>query len=280
MTRYTRKYRVTIGDKSTTVHVENEEQAIERAVEKLYGSRCFWFPDSGLRGYGQVFESLRPTKNNSQPGNTSRTYKVALEVEALGKPSKNFLKQQADDAAEDKRVSELIRIEDSRRSAAYNAGFFGEQFPQELRGGADESLLMREYHNGSLSQSEAAAQQEYEQGLVDREEAAAEQREHDEYMAEQQAIAAAENDERISRAKRVSGQVRYYRSLPFEELLRESTIISIIKNTIAPAEWTRQWKGKISLGDFKKEMINGLHREAVMEFIQSEKLYKKIENIE
>lgn len=94
MKRYNRAYHVTVGNKSTIVHVENKSAAIGRAVKKLYGARCFWFADSGLPGYGQVFEALQPTKNNSNPGNSSVTYRVRLDVEPIGKPSRNFIRQQ------------------------------------------------------------------------------------------------------------------------------------------------------------------------------------------
>lgn len=60
---------------------ETKDEMIDRAVKKLYGKRCFFFEDSGLPGYGQIFEAIRPTKNNSQPGNSSKTGRVRIDIE-------------------------------------------------------------------------------------------------------------------------------------------------------------------------------------------------------
>ena len=62
---------------------ETTDEMIERAVKKCYGKRCFFFRDNGLSQgyYGQIFESLRPTKNNSQPGNSSVTGRIRIDIE-------------------------------------------------------------------------------------------------------------------------------------------------------------------------------------------------------
>jgi len=57
--------------------------AVARAVEKLFGKRCFWFGGCDDLSHGQVFEALRPTKGNSHPGNTARTPTVRLDVETV-----------------------------------------------------------------------------------------------------------------------------------------------------------------------------------------------------
>lgn len=55
---------------------------IERAVEKVFGKPCFWWPDSGLGlYYGQIMRALRPTKRNSNPGSTSVTSRIKVDVE-------------------------------------------------------------------------------------------------------------------------------------------------------------------------------------------------------
>jgi hypothetical protein len=63
--------------------LETTEEMIDRAVKKLYGKRYFFNRDNGLTGgyYGQIFEALRPTKNNSQPGNSSATGRVRIDIE-------------------------------------------------------------------------------------------------------------------------------------------------------------------------------------------------------
>ena len=55
---------------------------INKAANKIYGPRCYWWADSGLGiNYGQVMESLRSTKNNSNPGSSSKTYRMRVEIE-------------------------------------------------------------------------------------------------------------------------------------------------------------------------------------------------------
>ena len=77
-------FTVTIGDDRTRLRADRGSSAtylVGRAVAKLFGGRCFWFPDSGLGYYyGQVFEALRPTKNNSQRGNSSKTNRVRIRI--------------------------------------------------------------------------------------------------------------------------------------------------------------------------------------------------------
>jgi len=72
-------------DKETKIktNFETFDEIIERAVKKCYGKKCFFFRDNGITGgyYGQIFESLRPTKNNSQPGNSSVTGRIRIDIE-------------------------------------------------------------------------------------------------------------------------------------------------------------------------------------------------------
>jgi hypothetical protein len=69
------------GTRATRVHADDEDMAITKAIQKLFGSRCFWHPDSGLgKYYGQVFEALRPRRRNSTPGNSSRTDRARITV--------------------------------------------------------------------------------------------------------------------------------------------------------------------------------------------------------
>ena len=63
---------------------ELREWAIDRASQKLFGKNCFFWHDSGLAGYGQVMEALRPTKANSQPGNSAVTMRIAVDVDIPG----------------------------------------------------------------------------------------------------------------------------------------------------------------------------------------------------
>jgi hypothetical protein len=63
---------------------EGEGEFIQRATRKIYGARCFWWSDSGLGlHYGQVMTALRPTAGNSNPGNSSRTYRMRVDIETV-----------------------------------------------------------------------------------------------------------------------------------------------------------------------------------------------------
>lgn len=69
------------GDEEITGK-DRERWIIERAVEKVFGKRCFWWADSGLGlYYGQVMQALRATKRNSNPGNSSVTSRIRADVE-------------------------------------------------------------------------------------------------------------------------------------------------------------------------------------------------------
>jgi len=145
MKRYKRKFLVTIGTRATYVHTETAEQAITRAVEKLYGDSCFWFANSGMPGYGQVFEALRATKNNSNPGNSSQTSMVGITVEVIGQPSKKFLAQQKQDRIDEAEANETARDFQEKMYNAYIDGRTGKPMPAE-------SWLQSDWHDGVIDQ--------------------------------------------------------------------------------------------------------------------------------
>lgn len=61
---------------------DRERWIIEKAIEKIWGKRCFWWADNGLGlCYGQVMQALRATKLNSNPGNSSVTSRIRVDVE-------------------------------------------------------------------------------------------------------------------------------------------------------------------------------------------------------
>ena len=69
------------GDEEVTGQ-DRERWIIEKAIEKIWGKRCFWWADNGLGlYYGQVMQALRPTKRNSNPGNSSVTSRIRVDVE-------------------------------------------------------------------------------------------------------------------------------------------------------------------------------------------------------
>jgi len=69
------------GDEELTGK-DRERWIIDKAVEKVFGKPCFWWEDNGLGiYYGQVMQALRPTKNNSNPGNSSVTPRIRVDVE-------------------------------------------------------------------------------------------------------------------------------------------------------------------------------------------------------
>jgi DNA-binding XRE family transcriptional regulator len=73
-----------LEDETGTVLMGRAKMAwiIEKAIEKVFGKTCFWWEDSGLGlHYGQVMQALRPTKRNSNPGNSSVTSRIRVDVE-------------------------------------------------------------------------------------------------------------------------------------------------------------------------------------------------------
>jgi hypothetical protein len=92
-----RIFTVSIGSRSTNVKFdvnlfdeieyrhysksEIRDLIIDKAIIKMWGKNCFWFADNGLGwDYGQVFEALRSTRNDSNPGSTSRTNRVRIDI--------------------------------------------------------------------------------------------------------------------------------------------------------------------------------------------------------
>lgn len=72
---------------------ELREAAINRACQKLYGRAAYWWPDSGLAGYGQV---MRPSKFG---GSDAITYRARLDVDVPELPAEHLaqLKREHDE---------------------------------------------------------------------------------------------------------------------------------------------------------------------------------------
>lgn len=276
--RYTRAYEVTIGTKSTTVHVESRDEAIDRAVTKLYGSRCFWFADSGLPGYGQVFESLRATKYNSNPGNSSRTRRVGIDVDPIGKPSRNFLKQQRADRTENARISEIMRVEDERKRRAHDAGLCGDPFPDfPGEGNIDLHWLRVEYQDGIRHREDWETQQRAEQQVAENREREEEQRQEHEYLASVEAEAWDDNREYNEHKQRVNAEVERLRFLPPDRPI-DDPVLSAIARDVAVHNWIKN--GRIgTMGDFKRSVVNGEHPELVREFLNSSQIFGRVDNV-
>lgn len=94
---------------------EIETAAIRRACEKLYGRGTFWWPDSGLPGYGQV---MRPCKLG---GSDAVTYRASLDVEIPELPE-SHLAALAQRAAEWEAMLEQERRDREAGYAAYKPG--------------------------------------------------------------------------------------------------------------------------------------------------------------
>lgn len=153
MKRFKRRYCVIIGDLSTNVDVESKSDAIERAVEKLFGSQCFWFPNSGIDGYGQVFEALPTTRNNSAPGNSSKTSTISIEVTTVGKPTNNFIRQCKQDKIDMMDINAEIWAQKNRLYDAYIAGREGTAIE------SNDPDLMKEWREG-------ISDQKYEESII------------------------------------------------------------------------------------------------------------------
>lgn len=50
-------------DCETVVVATDEYEAFGRAIKKLFGKKAFWFPDSGLDGFGQIATPLPYNQN-------------------------------------------------------------------------------------------------------------------------------------------------------------------------------------------------------------------------
>lgn len=270
--RYTRAYSVTIGNKTTVVHTENRETALDRAVTKLYGADCFWFADSGLPGYGQVFQALRPTKNNSNPGNSSVTYRVGKDIEPIGKPSRNFLKQRRADREENERIDAELKIESDREYAAYIAGISGDEFPFP-----DEpkqySILWDEYRNG---QSEKSHQKHIEDER--RENAAAEIEQAKCASIERAQNEAIEENQRYDdHEKRVAAEVIRLRSIPLDAPIMDTILLAIARD-VAVHTWIQNGRpGK--MGDYKIRFTSGREPDLIREFLNSPMIYGRLEHV-
>ena len=57
--------------------------AVERCVRKIYGRNAFWFGEYEQLDRGQVFRALRPTKRNSNPGNSAVTPTILIDVKKV-----------------------------------------------------------------------------------------------------------------------------------------------------------------------------------------------------
>jgi hypothetical protein len=80
-----KRYTVTIrevftggGEWTTRVLAADVGEATDRAVLKRFGRKCFWHPDSGVRGLGQVFED-EPNRGNWWSA-SARTMRARLDV--------------------------------------------------------------------------------------------------------------------------------------------------------------------------------------------------------
>lgn len=274
--RYTRAYEVSIGNKSTVVHTEDRAGALERAVTKLYGSDCFWFADSGLPGYGQVFRALRATKYNSNPGNSSVTYRVGIDIEPIGKPSRNFLKQQQEDREENERINAELKMQYERERRAHHAGMDGEPFP-EFTDGVDMEWLKQQYRDGIRHRADWEDEQRTQQQAAEDNERREQEQQEREYMTAVHTEAIEENQRHDEHKKRVASEVDRLRSIPLDIPITDP-ILSAIARDVAVHSWAEN--GRIGImGDFKRAVVNGEHPDLVREFLESPMIYGRLDNV-
>ena len=71
-----------VGSRGTTyttrVRTEMRDEALARAMKKLWGAGCIWQPDSGVPGMGQVFQAAC---YQGDPSFSSRTRRARLTIE-------------------------------------------------------------------------------------------------------------------------------------------------------------------------------------------------------
>ncbi len=122
--RYKRKFQILIGnDHKTIVCAENKSNAIDQGIVKMFGAGCFWFPNHGCPGFGQVFKSLTIS------GNSAVTHTTEITITTIGKPSHNFIKQQKQDI-ENNKTSQHDKYQETKTDWYY-AGRTGMPCPQD-----------------------------------------------------------------------------------------------------------------------------------------------------
>ncbi len=81
------RFTVTIDEVGTNgkryalrVNVPSAQEALKRALTQQWGAGCIWQTDSGLKGFGQVFKSMRALGYQSDQSFTSRTTRARLTI--------------------------------------------------------------------------------------------------------------------------------------------------------------------------------------------------------
>jgi len=267
--RYTRAYHVSIGNKSTIVYTDDKTAAIDRAITKLYGADCFWFANHGLPRYGQVFRVLRPTKYNSNPGNLSVTYRVRVDVEPIGKPSREFIKQQKADLEENERGNKYLQIRYELEQRAHTAGMCGEPFP-EFPEDVDIIWLKQKYQDGINDRVDWENEQQSQQKIQD-------ENETQEYMKSLHTEALVYDNEYNEHKKRVNTEVIRLRNIPVNVPIVDK-ILQAITRDVAVHYWMNNGRvGK--MGDFKRDVVNGKYPELVKMFLDSDMIYGRLEHV-
>lgn len=260
--RITRKFCVTVGDRSTVVRAETEKAAIEVAIPKLYGKYCFWNEDQGLPGYGQVF---RPIPNETF--STSVTCRVRLVVTALAPKSAAFLAQEASDRAE---AEHSAAVDDKAQKAyneAWSAGVEGLPPP------ADKTL--------AKAYAEGAAVRQRELDHVAERKAKAEADESRRNQQAMQELLDAQNREAAYNAARakiiaeaVAVELARLQTIDTSKPIEDPMLTALVRNVIA----CESFQNGISFGDWKKQLLAGLHPEIVSAYLTSPQILQKIAN--
>ena len=80
-------YTITITEVGTrgtiyTIRVKASAQdaALQKALHKRWGRGTIWQPDSGLRGYGQVFKSMAALGYKGDHSYSSQTNRARLDI--------------------------------------------------------------------------------------------------------------------------------------------------------------------------------------------------------
>lgn len=279
--RITRKFAVTIGDESCVVCVENKSAAVQPAVTKMYGADCFWFANHGVPGFGQVFRALRATKNDSQPGNSSVTYQVGIDIEPLAIKSAAFRAQEKQDKIREQAANCLSERLQEHYYLGKFAGKNGDPLPQiERTQPMPENHMMLEleidrgYEIGRENRVEAIEREQQEREQQERREEQQRQKYMDQQLLEARVEMETTMQDRVKHELKIVAEVERLRKFDLSQS-HDDKILTAVLNDIA----FKTWKHGISLGNWKQKIRAGKHPEIATEYIDSDWLFTRLQNV-
>ena len=273
--RIRRKFYVSISKPFTSIVVlaENSDEARTIGIQKMFGRQCFWFANYSLPGYGQVFQKLRSTKRNSNPGNSAVTYQTYLEIYPLAKKSRAFLKQEKLDQIEADEIQKHIESE----YCGWDAGFRGLPIPTDVpkyKFDYDDGYE-RGKHDRLEHEIKWAEEEKYQHELLQKREQA-EKLEQEKIFQEKLDIDLAETTQRRKQIQEiVIAEIDRLKKIDLSQPIEDITLLQLIRNTIAIDTFV---PGSMPLGKWKKILTNGQYPDLISNYLNSIEILQKMEN--